>query len=371
MKYCIVFLSLFLLAWPTLGQKQLNQYFYVGTYTEAGGEGIYLCHLDTKNGAIRLDKTFPGMDNPSFLKLSSDRQFLYAVSETARGDGKTGNVNAYKVTKDKGLTFLNSEISVGDNPCHVDVSSDGKYVVVSNYHSGTFSLLGVQPDGSLSHAIKTIYNSGSGPNKARQQEPHAHSAKFSPYSNAVFNADLGTDQLNIFYLEGGTLVSKGQSFVQLNPGAGPRHFEFHPSREVIYVINELSSTVSVLQKEGAVWSISQSVSTLPAGYTGESYCADIHISKDGRFLYGSNRGHNSIAVFAVDADDASLKLLSTVPVEGNWPRNFGISPNGEWMLVANKKSNNISVFSIDKNSGSITFTGKELELPAPVCIEFF
>jgi len=370
MKYFSLLIGLFLSASMVFGQGNQNQLFYVGTYTAEGAEGIYLCDLDTRSGEIRLEKTFTGMQNPSFIKLSPDKEYLYAVSETARGDGKTGYVNAYRVEKNKDLTLLNAQESGGDNPCHVDVSNDGKFVVVSNYHSGTYSLLRVKNDGSLASAEETIRNEGSGPNKARQAEPHAHSAQFSPFSNAIFNADLGTDQLNIVHLENGRLVQQGQAFVKLASGSGPRHFEFHPNGKVIYVINELNSTVSVLEKEGAVWTVVQNISTLPAGFDGESYCADIHISSDGRFLYGSNRGHNSIAVFSIDSDDASLKFQNTVSVEGNWPRNFGISPDGEWMLVANKKSNNISVFSIDKKSGSITYSGQEIELPSPVCVEF-
>lgn len=370
MKYLKLFLSIIMVSLIACSQYKGSQEFYVGTYTAEGGKGIYLCKLDEKTGSISLENTFPGVDNPSFVKLSPNKKYLYSVSETAKGNGSPGHVYAYKVEENKGLTLLNSQESVGDNPCHVDVSADGKYVLASNYSSGTFSLFGVKEDGSITQAIKTVHNQGNGPDTVRQEAAHAHSAKFSPFTDEVFNADLGTDQLNIFHLEDGTLLQHGQLFVKFAPGAGPRHFDFHPNGKVIYVISELNSTVSVLKKEDEGWGIKQSISTLPAGFDGESYCADIHISDDGRFLYGSNRGDNSIAVFGINPDDASLKLEEIVPVEGNWPRNFGITPDGKWMLVANQRSGNITVFKVDKKTGSIRYTGKEIKVPSPVCIEF-
>lgn len=371
MKHFTLFIGFLFFALVGSAQDAHSLNFYVGTYTAEGAEGIYLCTLDQETGTTSRINTFTGIDNPSFLRLSPDKNYLYAVSETAKGDGQTGYVHAYKVEKGGDLVLLNAQESVGDNPCHVDVSPDGKAVLVSNYSSGTFSLLSVQNDGSLTPAQKTITNTGSGPKKARQSEPHAHSAKFSPFTDEIFNADLGTDQLNICHFEDGTMVQHGQKFVKMPAGSGPRHFEFHPNGRVIYVINELSSTISTLKKQGNEWKLVDDISTLPDDFQGESYCADIHISNDGKFLYGSNRGHNSIAVFRVDPNDQSLELLETVPVEGNWPRNFGITPNGKWMLVANQRSGNITVFSIDKKTGALAFSGNQIELPAPVCVEFF
>ncbi|MFV0590502.1 MAG: lactonase family protein [Draconibacterium sp.] len=347
------------------------QKFYVGTYTKEGAEGIYYCSFDTNTGEITLERTFKAVDNPSFVVLSPDKKYLYSVSEIATmPGGKVGGVSAYKVDAKGELHFLNKQSSHGDNPCHVGISSDGSYVVVSNYTSGSVSLYPVNNDGSLGKSSTVVQNEGTGPNKARQEGPHAHSSKFSPFSDEVFNADLGTDQLNIFHLKDGQLKQEGQLFVKLAPGAGPRHFEFHPNGKVIYVISELNSTVSVLRKKNEEWEAGQVISTLPAGFKGESYCADIHISNDGRFLYGSNRGDNSIAVFEVNEKDQTLKMLETVSVEGNWPRNFGISPDGNWLLAANQKSGNISVFKINRQTGKIEFSGNEIKLPSPVCIEF-
>jgi len=368
-RFVSIFISLFF-ATMVFGQNSMLQQFYVGTYTSEGAKGINLCNLNTETGEIQLVKTFTGVDNPSFVRLSPDRKYLYAVSETAKNDGKTGYVHAYKVEKNGDLTLLNSQESNGDNPCHVDVSPDGKNVLVSNYTSGTVSLFAVGKDGSLSPSVKTIQNTGSGPNKDRQEGPHAHSSKFSPFSNEIFNADLGTDQVNIFHLENGTMDQEGQAFIQMIPGSGPRHFVFYPNGKTIFGINELNSTISVIHKIKDTWELGQNISTLPDHFKGESFCADIHLSKDGKFLYGSNRGHNSIAIFKVDEKDQTLEILGTVPVEGNWPRNFGLTPDGKWLLVANQRSGNITVFKVNTEDGSIQYSGNQLQTPSPVCIDF-
>ena len=366
MKHYILFIWGILLSSLVFGQNPKFQEFFVGTYTSEGAEGINLCKLNTETGEISLENTFGGIENPSFLRLSPNKKYLYAVSEA----GDAGSfVYAYKVVN-RELKFLNRQSSNGQGPCHVDVSQKGYYVAVATYGGGTTSVYPVDKNGKLKEAFATIVNSGSGPVADRQTRPHAHSIKFSPFDSRVFSADLGTDQLNIYEMSYSGLKKSAQEYVKLPAGSGPRHFDFHPNGKVIYVINELNSTVSALKKEGERWSVFQNISTLPSDFDGESYCADIHISKDGKYLYGSNRGHNSIAVFEVNPTDQSLKLLETVPVQGNWPRNFGITPDGNLMLVANQRSSNITVFKINKETGSLTFSGKEIKLPAPVCIEF-
>ncbi|WP_167605525.1 lactonase family protein [Maribellus sediminis] len=366
MKHYILFIWGVLLSTFVLGQNSKYQEFFVGTYTSEGAEGINLCKLNTETGEINLENTFTGIENPSFLRLSPNKKFLYAVSEA----GDAGSfVYAYEVVNNE-LKFLNKQSSNGQGPCHVDVSSKGSYVAVACYGGGTTSIYPVLKNGKLMEAFITNVNSGTGPVKDRQAKPHAHSIKFSPFESLVFSADLGTDQLDIYQLNFGGLKKAEQKFVKLPPGSGPRHFDFHPNGKVIYVINELNSTVSAIRKEGNDWKVFQNISTLPKDFKGESYCADIHVSKDGKYVYGSNRGHNSIAVFEVNPTDQSLKLLETVSVEGNWPRNFGITPDGTRMLVANQRSSNITVFNIDKETGRLEFTGKEIKLPAPVCIEF-
>ncbi|NQU55269.1 MAG: lactonase family protein [Bacteroidetes bacterium] len=352
-------------------QPQSNEKLYVGTFTSEGAEGIYLCDFNSETGDISLDKTFKGIDNPSFLKVSADKKYLYAVSRTTEDVEKSGGFAiAYKIEKNGNLHFVNRQISNGAGPCHIDVSPDGKFAAIATYSGGTTSVYPINGDGSLSPASSIIINKSSGSDKSRQDVAHAHSIKFSVFDGNIYSADLGTDQLNIYSLENGKLISAQQKFVKMKDGAGPRHFELHPNGEIIYVINELNSTITVLEKQNGTLIAIQDISTLPAGFNGESYCADIHLSKDGKFIYGSNRGHNSIAVFSVDADSNKLKFKETVSVEGDWPRNFTLSPNGKFMLVANQKRGNITVFKIHPKTGIPKFTGKEIKLPASVCLEF-
>ena len=294
------------------GQNSGKQKFYVGTFTSEGAKGIYLCDFDFKTGEIALIRTFIGVDNPNFLKISPDKKYLYVVNRAPKEIESTGGyISAYEIGKNGNLNFLNKQLSHGADPCHVDVSPDGKFVAVANYGGGTTALYPVTENGSLLAASSVIINEGSSINKDRQTKPFAHSIKFSPFENKIFSADLGTDQLNIFELEGDKLVQNGQKFVKLQPGAGPRHFDFHPNGDFIYVISELNSTITTIKRVGDNWQEVQAVSTLPADFKGTSYCADIHVSADGKYLYGSNRGHNSIAVFEIDNE---TKKLNTVGI---------------------------------------------------------
>lgn len=353
------------------GQNISKQKFYVGTFTSEGAKGIYLCEFDFETGEIDLKQTFLGVDNPNFLKISPDRKYLYVVNRAPKEIESTGGyISAYKIGKNGDLSFLNKQLSHGDDPCHVDVSPDGKFVALANYGGGSTALYPVSDDGSLLAASSIIVNKGSSVDKSRQAKPYAHSIRFSPFENRIFSADLGTDQLNIYELEGDKLVQNGQKFVKLDAGAGPRHIEFYSDGNFIYVISELNSTITTFKRNGDNWAKFQVISTLPADFKGASYCADIHISADGKYLYGSNRGHNSIAVFEINAETKKLESLGFVPVEGDWPRNFSLSPNGDFLLVANQKSGNIPVFKINKSNGMPEFTGKEIKIPAAVCIEF-
>ncbi len=369
-KYFFVYM-LILVSLAVCGQEKGKLKFYVGTFTSEGADGIYLCDFDTASGDISLDNTFKGVDDPSFLKISSDRKNLYVVARANIAIEKSGGyVIAYEIGENGVIHFLNKQASNGADPCYIDVSSDKKYVAIAAYNGGTTSLYPVNADGSLQPATSVIENIGSGPDKKRQDRPHAHSIRFSPFINQVFSTDLGTDQLNIFSIENNKLVQHGQKFVKMEPGAGPRHLEFHPNGKVIYVISELNSTVTVLQNKGDEWKTSQIISALPKDFKGISYSADIHISEDGKYLYASNRGHNSIVVFTVDKNTQKLTYKNTVSVEGDWPRNFSLSPDGRFMLVANQRSGNITVFKIDSKTGEPQFTGKEIKLPSPVCIDF-
>lgn len=371
MKKIIVLLVLIISVLCIYGQPAKTQQFYVGTFTSEGAKGIYLCDFNNESGEISLKETFTGVDNPSFLKVSPDKKYLYVVNRAPKEIEPSGGfVLAYEIAKNGTLKFLNKQLSHGADPCHVDVSPDGKLVAIANYGGGNTAMYPVAENGSLLPATSIIKNEGSSVNQSRQTKPFAHSIKFFPFGNQVFSADLGTDQLNIFTLEGKKLVQTGQKFVKLEPGSGPRHFDFHLDGDVIFVINELNSTITAIKNTGGNWEKFQTVSTLPADFRETSYCADIHVSADGKYVYGSNRGHNSIAVFQVEGNSKQLKTVGFVPVEGNWPRNFSISPNGNYLLVANQRSGNITVFKINRETGMPEFTGKQIQIPAPVCIEF-
>ncbi len=371
MKISLFVLALSVLSVVAFAQLKSQQIFYVGTFTSEGGEGILRCGLNTETGEIQGLETYKGIDNPAFLKISGNRSFLIVGSTPPeKAEPAGGWVSVYKIGENGSLKFVNKQASHGDEPCHVDVSKDSKWVAAANYGSGTLALFPFSGNEKLQPASSVIVNKGSGPDLSRQAGPHAHSVKFSPFTNEVFSADLGTDQLDIFRLENDRLVQKDQKFVKMDAGAGPRHFDFHPSGKFIYVINELNSTVTLLANEAGIWVKKRNYKTLPADFAEKSYCADIHISKDGRFLYGSNRGHNSIVVFSVNPGNGELKTVGFVPVEGNWPRNFGISRDGAYLLVANQRSGNITVFRINQQTGLPEFTGKQLKTGSPVCIEF-
>jgi len=344
--------------------------FYTGTFTSEGAEGIYLCSLDQASGAISQLQVSKGVDNPNYLNKSADGKYLYVVSRSPKAiDSSGGSVMAYKIKPDGSLEFLNKQSSHGEDPCYVDVTADGKFVAVANYGGGSVALYPVKEDGALEPASSVIQHEGSGPNKARQTKAYAHSIRFSKQNDLVFAADLGADKLFIYTLDRTRrkLLPAAQPFVGLPPGSGPRHFDFSPEMKFCYVVNELLSTVTVLLQQGDRFSEIQTISALPADFSGTSFCADIHLSPDGKWVYASNRGHQSIVVFQ-RGEDGKLTLLKHVPVEGNWPRNFAIDPSGKFMLVANQRSHNITVFKLE--NGIPVFTGKEIKIPAPVCIEF-
>lgn len=344
--------------------------FYTGTFTSEGSEGIYLCSFDQTSGDISQMQVFKGVDNPNYLNKSADGKYLYVASRPPKPvDPEGGSVLAYRISADGTLEFLNKQSSHGQDPSYVEMSADGKFVAVANYGGGSVALFPVRDNGSLEPASSVIVHEGSGPDKARQQKAYAHSIRFLKGIDLVYAADLGTDKLFVYSLDRTSkkLVPAAQPFVMLPPGSGPRHFDFTEDMKYIYVVNELLSTVTVFQKKDEQMSEIQTISALPPDFKGVSYCADIHLSPDGKLVYASNRGHNSLVVFKREAD-GKLSLLKHVSTEGNWPRNFAIDPSGKFILVANQRSHNITVFKLE--NGIPVFTGKELKIPAPVCIEF-
>ncbi len=343
--------------------------FYLGTYTDGTSEGIYRCRMNTASGALEALDATGDIPNPSFLALHPTELFLYAVSETTEFQGRDGGgVFAYAIDPDAHeLRPLNAQPSHGGAPCYVSVTPDGGHVLVANYVGGNVAALPVRSDGRLGEASSIQQHEGSSINEQRQEAPHAHCILPDPDGSHILAVDLGIDRVVVYRLEGGRIVSEGSA--SLHPGAGPRHVAFHSDGASAFVINELDSTVTTFRYDGGSMEPIDTTSTLPTDFEGENYCADIHVSGDGRFVYGSNRGHDSIVVFAV-GDSGRLTPVQHVSTGGSWPRNFAIDPSGRFVLVANQRSDSVVVFAVDPESGRLEAAGESLEIPSPVCVRF-
>jgi len=369
MKNIFIFLFLSVLSGCNLDQDEaLNSkedyIFYAGTYTGSGSRGIYRGTIDA-NGYMVLEGLAAETENPSFLAMNRSRNVLLAVNET----GPEGSVGSYQISGDT-LIKLSGRKSGGAHPCFVDISDNG-YVLTANYSSGTIGLLKIDRDGKLSELLDLKQHEGQSVTE-RQQGPHAHSASFMEGSTGVLSVDLGTDEVWFWDLDTAEkkLLPAKQQKLFISPGAGPRHTAFHPKEEWIYVVNELNNTVSLLQRGSETYyHKGPSVATLPEDFSGESFCADIHISSDGKFVYVSNRGHNSIAIFRVEPETGHLNLAGLSPTCGEWPRNFALTPGDKFVVVANQHSNNIVSFSRDANSGMLSAVDT-IALAEPVCILF-
>ncbi len=348
---------------------------YVGTYTSGDSEGIYQYEFDIEGGGLSQTGVTPGVADPSFLTVSADGKFLYAVNEMVEFEGKpSGAVSAFSINAESGtLMLLNQQATAGGAPCHISIDRTGKMVLVANYVGGNIAVFPVESDGRLAAASQVIPHEGSGPNERRQEAPHAHNIIFDPAEKFAFATDLGIDKVMVYSVDmnNSQLSPAANPFAEVTAGAGPRHLAFHPSGKFAYVIQELDNHITAMRydaQSGALRALT-TTSTLPADFSGRSYCADIHVHPSGKFLYGSNRGHNSIAVFAV-ADDGALSAIQHQSVGGDWPRNFTIDPSGRYLLVANQKSSNIVVFEIDQTTGKLTETGISVNVPNPVCLVF-
>jgi 6-phosphogluconolactonase len=348
---------------------------YVGTYTSGKSEGIYLCRLNLKSGELTHLGTAKGVSNPSFLAIDARRRHLYAVNEETQFQGKpSGAVSAFAIHQQTGeLTFLNQQPSLGGAPCHLSLDGTGKFVLLANYVGGNVAVLPLRRDGSLDTPSDMVQHQGSSVNRERQEGPHAHCIMLDRANRYAFAVDLGVDKILVYRFDAtsGKLKPNQTPSVSLKPGAGPRHFVFHPSGRQAYVINELDSTITVFTyyaRRGTLTAM-QTVSTLPKDFSGANSCADIHLSPSGKFLYGSNRGHDSLAIFAIERGTGKLQPLGHELTQGKTPRNFAIDPTGAYLLAANQNSDSIVTFRIDKLTGKLTPTGHQIEVPAPVCLK--
>jgi 6-phosphogluconolactonase len=358
-------------AWASQSREMT---LFIGTYTSTTSEGIYTYRMNSETGQLTKFSSIKS-ENPSYLTLDRSNRFLYAVNEVQQFEGKpSGAVSAYAIDKTGKLTFLNQQASMGADPCHLSVDRKRSNLLVANYTGGNVALLPILKDGTLGPAADVKQHEGSGP-KEQQKGPHAHCIILDAQERYALAADLGTDKVMIYRFDPATRklqTGKQQLWAELKAGAGPRHLTLHPNGRYAYVINELDSTMTTMRFNATTGTLVtiDTTSTLPTGFTDKSFCADVHVSPSGKFLYGSNRGHNSIVVFALDARTGIPSLVEHVSTEGNWPRNFVIDPTGRFLLVANQRTDNVVVFRIDQKTGRLKPSGQTQTVPIPVCLKF-
>jgi 6-phosphogluconolactonase len=354
-----------------------SQWIFIGTYTNGGkSQGIYRLEIDNETGRVSEPTLAAESPDPSFLAVHPTKRFLFAVNELATFEGKpSGSVTGFTLDAKTGvLGSINKQSSRGAAPCHLSIDHTGKAVLVANYSGGSVAALPIGDDGRLGPATAFAQHEGSSADKSRQSEPHAHSINLDAGNRFAVAADLGLDKLLVYKFDPlkPALVPDDPPFAKVAPGSGPRHFAFHPDGKHAYVINELKSTVTAFDynAERGVLSEIQTIGTLPVGFTGSSSTAEVQVHPSGKFLYGSNRGHDSIAVFAIEPGTGRLKALEQVPTGGKNPRNFGIDATGKFLLAANQDSDTIKVFKIDGETGRLTPTGQIVAVPVPVCVKF-
>lgn len=374
MKKIYLFLIL-LNTFSFIAFSQSNTYLLIGTYTSGKSEGIYVYNFNSTTGDNNYVSSSK-IANPSYLAVSSDNKKVYAVTENADSTkfGIGGAITAFSFDNKKGtLTYLNQQFSGGLHPCYVTVDHSGKWVFAANYTSGTAAMIAVNTDGSLGKVKQVLQDTGSGPNVQRQESPHLHSTMLSPDNNYLFTPDLGTDKVMIYQFDKnkGILNAAKPAFAESMPGSGPRHLDFHPNNRFVYLIEEMTGTVVAFKYQSGKLQKIQRISALPEKFNGAIGSADIHVSKDGEFLYCSNRGSsNSIAIFKIDSQTGKLTKVGEQSCMGKTPRNFNFDPTGNFLLVANQQTDDIVIFKIDKKTGLLTDTNKRINVPNPVCIKW-
>lgn len=348
---------------------------YIGTYTDHGSKGIYVYRFDAATGQVTTLGLAAESPQPSFLTVDPTEHFLYAVNELDTYKAQhTGAVNAFSIDAATGKLSLLNEVSSRDaGPAHIALDQTGKYALVSNYTLGSVAVFPVSQDGRLGDLTDFVRHKGSSVNVERQEGPHAHAVAFSPDNRFALVADLGLDQILVYPFDAaaGTLGHEPH-ITKTHPGAGPRHLVFDPTGKFVYVINEMQSTVVSYSYDAARGELHElkTISTLPDKFAGSNDAAEIAVHPSGKFLYASNRGHDSIAVFSVDSVKGALTRVEFVSTKGKTPRNFAIDPTGAWLFVANQASDNVVVFRIDGKTGHLTPTGQALSVASPACVKF-
>ena len=355
-----------------------SQYFaFIGTYTsKTDSKGVYSFHFDSSSGRLTSMAVAAITRDPSFLTVARNEKYLYAVNELSEFNGKkSGAVTSYSLDPKSGkLVQLNQVPSGGADPCYVFFDQTGRYLLVANYTGGSVATFPVATDGRIGTASAFVQHIGSGPNKERQEGPHAHYIAASDDNRFVFVVDLGLDEVVVYRFDpaNGSLTPNDPPFVKLAPGAGPRHLAFHPNGKFAYVLNEVNSTVTAFayDSQNGLFSPLQTLSTIPKDFTAHNDTAEIVVHPSGKFLYASNRGHDSIVEFTIDPARGTLTLAEDFPTEGKTPRNFALDPTGKFLLAANQESNNIVVFRIDQSTGALSASGQVAQVPTPVDIVF-
>lgn len=349
---------------------------YFGTYTGPKSEGIYVSRFDPESGRLSPAQLAAAMGNPSFLALHPSGRYLYAVGESAEVDGRPGGaVTAFGIDPESGkLQQISQQSSRGAGPCHISLDAAGRWALVANYGGGNLAVLPIAENGALKEAVTFIQHEGSSVHQSRQRRPHAHSINLDAAGKLAVAADLGLDKLMLYRFDSanGTLQPGTPPFTATKPGAGPRHFAFHPDQRHAFVINELDSTLNLYRYDPAQATLEevQSLSTLPKDFQGNSSTAEVQVHPSGRFVYGSNRGHDSIAVYRFSTNPDRLEWVENEPTQGKTPRNFGIDPSGRWLLAANQESSSVVVFKIDPESGALTPANVRIDVGSPVCVKF-
>ncbi|MGA1988975.1 MAG: lactonase family protein [Candidatus Sulfotelmatobacter sp.] len=372
------FLLTVLLAAAAPAQYSSKYLFYVGTYTEDGSKskGIYAYQYDGKTYQITPLGLAAETTNPSFVAFHPNGRFLYAVNEVGNYKGpNSGGVSAFSIDRATGkLTFLNEVPSRGADPCYITVDRTGKYVMVANYTGGSLAVFPVLADGKLGEASAFVQHTGHGTNPTRQEGPHAHSIDLSPDNRFAMVDDLGLDELLVYKFDSakGSLALNDPPFTKLAAGSGPRHFVLRPDGKFAYVVSEMGHSVTAFSNDaaGGRLQVLQTVTTLPKDFTGRNDDAEIAVHPSGKFLYASNRGDDSIAIYTIDQSKGTLALVGIVHTGGKEPRSFEIDPTGVLLFAENQKSDNIVIFRIDQKTGQLTPTGQVLEVGSPVCLKF-
>ncbi len=350
-----------------------TDFLYIGTYTGKRSRGIYYCPFDARTGTLGAPKLAVETRSPSFLALHPNGQWIYSSGEMGSGAQRAGAVSAFRIERPSGtLTLLNQESSGGAGPCHVSVDEKGKCLLTANYGSGSIASLPIAKDGKLEPPASKIQHQGSSVNKQRQAGPHAHCLTPDPKNRFALACDLGLDHVMVYKLDAGkaTLTPNDPAYGVVPPGSGPRHMAFHPKGKFLYVVNEMGSSITAFDWDGKSGGMKelQTISTLPAGFTNSTTCAEIAVHPSGKFVYASNRGHDSIAVFSVDEATGKLSAVEHASTQGRTPRHFTIDPSGRWLLAANQESDSIVVFAVDPKSGRLRDTGQKVEAMSPVCL---